>query len=113
MADPMWLRTQKARKLLKRMAKRENIDMKSIVGRYQFSYLVDFRREFIEMARRDFGLGAVVIGRILNRNHSTIIYHTSPELRKKKMQRYTYSRRGNPFRDENGKFIGRPESISL
>ena len=111
MCEPMWTRMQKARKLLKKISKKKNVDIKSIVGPYHDRYLVNIRREFIEKARNDFGLGAVSIGRILNRNHSTILYHTSPELRKKKMQRYAHLRCGNPFRDANGKFISRPEGV--
>ncbi len=106
MSDPMWMRAQKARKLLKNMAKKKNIDMKSITGPYHFKYLVDIRKEFIHKAY-DLGLGMVLIGRILNRNHSTIAYHTDPELRRRKRLRYRNSLPQYLARQEDGKFRSR------
>jgi chromosomal replication initiation ATPase DnaA len=63
-----------ARNILKAIANDNKVPVRDIVGRYGDANLVALRVEFIKRARA-LGMGSVVIGRIINRGHWTVLYH--------------------------------------
>ena len=76
--------------LLRLISVRRNVDMKSILGRYNYKYLVDIRKEFCREASA-MGLGSVIIGKILHRSQWTVLYHLNSEMRARKaLQRPRY-----------------------
>lgn len=72
--------------LLRQISLERNIDIPSIVGRYNYDYLVEVRREYCVRAR-ELGLGTPMIGKILERDHATVMYHLNPEMRRIKSDR--------------------------
>lgn len=70
--------------LLKSIAERENVDIKSIIGPYRYAYLVVVRKEFCRRAKDELGLGCVTIGKLLNLDHTTVLYHQTPLMQARK-----------------------------
>lgn len=60
-----------------------NIDVRSLRDKAVFAHFVVARREFCIRSRK-LKLKVKEIGRALNRDHTTISYHSSPEMRAKK-----------------------------
>ena len=63
-----------ARNILKVIANDNNVPIRDIVGRYNDANLVALRVQFMKRAKA-LGMGSVVIGRMINRGHSTVLYH--------------------------------------
>lgn len=72
-----------ARKMLKELAIERKAAIRDIVGRYNEPQFVALRVEFIKRASA-LGLGCISIGRILERDHTTILYHLKPEMQVRK-----------------------------
>ena len=68
------------RSILAAVSHHRNIDAKLIVGRDRQRDVMQARRDVCEMAH-EAGIGCVIIGRILNRDHTTILSHVSPTYR--------------------------------
>lgn len=62
------------RKVLADLAKERKASIRDIVGRYNQPEFVALRVEFIRRAAAA-GLGSPTIGRIIKRDHSTVLYH--------------------------------------
>lgn len=72
-----------ARKMLKELAAERKAAVRDIVGRYNDSQFVALRVEFIKRASA-LGLGCITIGRILERDPTTVLYHLSPSMQARK-----------------------------
>jgi len=72
-----------ARKMLKELAADRKVAVRDIVGRYNEPQFVALRVEFIKRASA-LGLGCITIGRILERDHTTVLYHLKPEMQVRK-----------------------------
>lgn len=62
------------KRILREVAAEARRSTKELTGTYRDSDLVALRLEFIYRARAA-GLGSVTMGRVLNRDHTTILYH--------------------------------------
>lgn len=74
-----------ARQMLKDLAGERKAAVRDIVGRYNEPQFVALRVEFIKRASA-LGLGCITIGRILERDHTTILYHLKPEMQTRKRE---------------------------
>lgn len=72
-----------ARQMLKDLAVERKAAVRDIVGRYNEPQFVALRVEFIKRASA-LGLGCIAIGRILERDHTTVLYHLSQEMQVRK-----------------------------
>ena len=82
-------RTGEAERLLEEVARRHNIDVRSLKERARFSHIVMAKREFIELAVHDLGLAPIHVAEILGLNHTTVLFHASVEMRERKKQTRT------------------------
>ncbi len=78
-------RMQLARSILDAVSQHRNVDTKSIVSRARYEEVALARREFCELAYGA-GIGSILIGKILGRDHTTILYHVNPAWRVRKDQ---------------------------
>lgn len=76
-------RAELARSILEAVSQFYNIDVPSIVGRAKYKRVQAVRRQFCKMAY-EAGVGSVTIGKVLNRDHTTILYHVRPHWRARK-----------------------------
>lgn len=70
----MAVQRREARKALVELAKERQMAVRDIVGRYNYPEIVAVRTEFMRRASA-MGLGCIMIGRILDRNYTTVLYH--------------------------------------
>jgi chromosomal replication initiation ATPase DnaA len=88
-------RYKRARKILKNISIEYDIDMPSLLSRSQMAHFVVARRAFILRCKEN-SIGSVVIGKVLGRNCSTIVYHQNSQIKKRKQ---AYSKRWRASRD--------------
>ena len=72
--------------ILYQILEKRKIGIKDVLGPSRTSYIVAARREFCMEAKNN-GIGCVIIGKILKRHSSTILYHSSREMRERKALR--------------------------
>ncbi len=60
--------------LLVDMAKRNHVSVRKIRGMSREGRLIEFRRDFARLADEE-GYSSPVIGRALNRDHTTVLHH--------------------------------------
>jgi hypothetical protein len=68
------LRRRLARQVLADLVKERKASVRDIVGRYNQAEFVKLRVEFMRRAYAA-GVGSPIIGRIIKRDHSTVLYH--------------------------------------
>ena len=76
-------RFSKGKAVLLELSKSRNVLLSDITGRYNSDYLVGIRKEFCLRAK-ELGLGCISIGKILDRDHTTVLYHLSPAMQARK-----------------------------
>jgi len=85
------LGTERARKLLYQIARKHNTDPRSVIeGPRDHEYIV-VKQEFCQTVKEQ-GICLLVAADILKLDHSTVVYHASPEFRERKKTKRT---RGN------------------
>ena len=88
---PVVMRYKKANQLLEMFAKTERISIKDLRGRSSYRPYVEKRKEFARLARKQ-GIGSVIIGYLLERDHTTILHYINPSIYKGKRARYKAAR---------------------
>lgn len=72
--------------IIREVAAKYKIQPKDILGHDRFGHFVAARKEI--MARlKELGKTTGQIGMIMNRDHSTVLYHTSPKIRSRRFER--------------------------
>lgn len=74
------LKYKRANGLLKLVSEKHDVDIKSMRDPSQKVKFVLARREFCELAHAA-GCGSVVIGKVLWRDPTTVLYHLRPDMR--------------------------------
>ena len=83
------------KQILVEVAEQRRISVAELISEKAYKYLVDARWEAIRRMRDELGYSFPQIGRLLRRDHSTIIYAYSAERRAKKRANYYRKRYGN------------------
>lgn len=80
-------RTPEAFELLAQIARAANVDVPTLRSRSQDDIYIKIRRDFCVRGRA-MGLLAVELGIALNREYTTVSYHSRPEIRAAKKARH-------------------------
>jgi chromosomal replication initiation ATPase DnaA len=78
-------RFAQGRELLLQLAKSRDVLPSDVMGHYNSDYLIRIRKDFCLRAK-EMGLGCISIGKILNRDHTTVLYHLSPAMQARKTE---------------------------
>jgi hypothetical protein len=81
--------TREAELLLHTIARKHNTDAASLKDRCRLPHMVQAKREFCEILIRQMGKPPILAAQVLNLNHTTVLYHSSPEMRERKKQTRT------------------------
>lgn len=65
---------EEAREIMLEVAKEHGVTVHQITSRAKFNYIVKPRWEIMRRLREELGLNLDVIGRVVHRDHSTVIY---------------------------------------
>lgn len=76
-------RAMMAKKLLVGISQKRKIGMKDILSRDTSRHIVAVRREFCKRAN-ELGVGIVILGKILDRHHTTLLPYINPEFARRK-----------------------------
>jgi hypothetical protein len=76
--------TQIAIDLLNAIAKEFGVDTKSLRQPYRFQNLVAARKAFCDRGRNELGIEPLTLALVINRHHTTVLYHSSPEMQRRK-----------------------------
>lgn len=90
-------RLDEAYELLKQISAEFDIDIASLRDPCRLDYLVKARREFCVRGRA-MGISATALGRAIHRDHSVVCYHSSFEMRSRKLENLKIWRSERVFR---------------
>lgn len=81
--------TAEAEQLLHEIARKHNTDVASLKDRCRLPHMIRAKREFCEMLIRQMGRPPILAAEILQLNHTTVLYHSNPEMRERKKRTRT------------------------
>lgn len=79
--------TQAAKDLLYQIARKHNTDPRSVIEGPRDPDYIRVKQEFCQ-AIKEQGMCLLVAADILKLDHSTVVYHASPEFRERRRKRY-------------------------
>lgn len=104
---------EKALTLLQEISQAHKIDIKSLQHRAVFSHFVKARKEYCKRGRA-IGISSTILGKMLHRDHTTVLYHASDRAQQIK-RNSRLKREGSAPQQRNmiGQFVSRDEERAL
>lgn len=80
-------RAAEAELLLRKIASKHMLSVKTLRGKERFPHIVRARREFCVRAQ-EANIGCIIAAKVLWCHHATVMYHQRPEMQMRRHQKY-------------------------